>query len=189
MDNEIDDKSNDINATDDCPYFDQNGEILLDNLAYYFEGITQTSFAFCGIIFNCVACIVLASKEMKNSFNHMLIALAIFDSGYLTGSILESFRKSFHLATSLHISLFPHLLFPGQTIMMSASIFMTVAIAIERYVAVHYPLNYNQVIYLFLFYFTRFAYFAVSPALKSQYCHHNQTIAMPIWLKNTFKYK
>ena len=29
--------------------------------------------------------------------------------------------------------------------MMSASIFMTVAIAMERYVAVHYPLDYNQV--------------------------------------------
>ena len=33
----------------------------------------------------------------------------------------------------------------GQTIMMSASILMTVAIAIERYIAVHYPLDYNQV--------------------------------------------
>ena len=148
MSNGSDRSSNQNNATtDDCPYFDQNGDILLDNLAFYLEGITQTSFAFAGIMFNCIACIVLGSKEMKNSFNHMLIALAIFDSGYLIGSILESFRKSFQLVTSLHISLFPYLLFPGQTIMMSASIFMTVAIAIERYVAVHYPLNYNQVIY------------------------------------------
>ena len=28
---------------------------------------------------------------------------------------------------------------------MSGSVFMTVAIALERYAAVHYPLNYNQV--------------------------------------------
>jgi hypothetical protein len=82
---------------------------------------------------------------MRNSFNLMLIALAVFDSGYLFGSILESFRKSFKLTTSLHIILFPNFLFPGQTIMMSASILMTVAIAIERYIAVHYPLDYNQV--------------------------------------------
>ena len=31
-------------------------------------------------------------------------------------------------------------------IFMSASIFMTVAIAMERYVAVHYPIDYNQVL-------------------------------------------
>ena len=31
---------------------------------------------------------------------------------------------------------------------MSASIFMTVAIAIERYIAVHYPLDYNQASHL-----------------------------------------
>jgi hypothetical protein len=75
----------------------------------------------------------------------MLIALALFDSGYLLGSILESFRKSFHLFSRVHMLLFPYFLYPGQTIMMSASIFMTVAIAMERYVAVHYPLDYNQV--------------------------------------------
>jgi hypothetical protein len=43
--------------------------------------------------------------------------------------------------------LFPLFLYPGQAIMMSASIFMTVAIAMERYVAVHYPVDYNQVQY------------------------------------------
>ena len=33
-----------------------------------------------------------------------------------------------------------------QTIAMTGSIFMTVAIAFERYVAVHYPLNYSQAV-------------------------------------------
>ena len=51
----------------------------------------------------------------------------LYSPGYLMGSILESFRKSFHLTTSLHMILFPHLLVPGQTISMSASIFMTVS--------------------------------------------------------------
>ena len=57
----------------------------------------------------------------------------------------DLFRKSFQLMTSVHTYLFPYLLYPGQMIMMTASIFMTVAIAMERYAAVHYPLNYNQV--------------------------------------------
>ena len=133
---------------EECPDYSQFGEQLLNTMSFYLEGIIQTPIAIVGILANCLACLVLASKQMRNSFNLMLIALALFDSGYLFGSILESFRKSFHLATWLHTLLFPHFLFPAQTIMMSASIFMTVAIAIERYIAVHYPLDYNQVSHL-----------------------------------------
>ena len=43
---------------------------------------------------------------MRNSFNILLIALALFDNTYLVGSILESFRKRFQLITNLVI--FPH---------------------------------------------------------------------------------
>ena len=35
------------------------------------------------------------------------MALAVFDSTYLAGTILESFRKSFKLATLTHLRLFP----------------------------------------------------------------------------------
>ena len=40
---------------------------------------------------------------MRNSFNILLIALALFDNTYLVGSILESFRKRFQLYTDLVI--------------------------------------------------------------------------------------
>ena len=75
----------------------------------------------------------------------MLIFLSFFDTWYLFGSILESFRKSFNLETDVHIQLFPYLLYPGQMVMMMCSVYMTVAIAIERFSAVRYPLSYNQV--------------------------------------------
>jgi hypothetical protein len=57
---------------------------------------------------------------------------------------LESFRKQFGLATDIHIILFPYLLYPFNQIAITGSIFMTVAIALERFIAVHYPLDYNQ---------------------------------------------
>ena len=89
---------------------------------------------------------MLATKEMRNPFNLLLVALACFDTCYLTGSILESVRKCFPaLTTDAHILSFPWVLYPGQMIAMTASDIMTVAIAMERYVAVHYPLDYNQV--------------------------------------------
>ena len=49
------------------------------------------------------------------------------------------------MASQWHIILFPHLLYPFNQVAVTGSIFMTVAIAWERYVAVHYPLDYNQV--------------------------------------------
>ena len=75
----------------------------------------------------------------------MLIGLSFFDTWYLFGSILESFRIAFDLETNLHIQLFPYFLYPGQMIVMMCSVYMTVAIAIERFSAVRYPLIYNQV--------------------------------------------
>jgi hypothetical protein len=42
------------------------------------------------------------------------------------------------------IVLFPYFLYPVNQVAVSGSIFMTVAIAWERYVAVHYPIDYNQ---------------------------------------------
>ena len=63
----------------------------------------------------------------------------------LFGSVLESFRKDFGLATDIHIVLFPYLLYPVNQVAITGSIFMTVAIAWERYVAVHFPIDYNQV--------------------------------------------
>jgi len=81
---------------------------------------------------------------MRNSFNLLLVTLACFDSTYLFGSILESFRKQFALGSDIHIILFPYLLYPFTQIAITGSIFMTVAIALERFIAVHYPINYSQ---------------------------------------------
>jgi hypothetical protein len=103
-----------MNSSSDCPDFDESGQEILNNLSFYLEGVVQTPVAIIGVLGNILSSLILASKEMRNSFNLMLIALAIFDSGYLFGSILESFRKCFNLGTWLHKKQFPHLLFPGK---------------------------------------------------------------------------
>ena len=42
--------------------------------------------------------------------------MAIFDSTYLFGSVLESFRKHFQMETELHVILFPWFLYPFNQI-------------------------------------------------------------------------
>ena len=122
------------------------GEKLLQLLGFWMEGVGQTSIAITGILCNIFLVVILFDKDMRNSFNFMLIALSVCDSWYLLGSILESFRKSFNLMSKAHTYLFPHFLFPGQMIAMTSSVYLTVAISVERFAAVHYPLNYHQVI-------------------------------------------
>ena len=75
----------------------------------------------------------------------MLIALSFVDSGYLVASIFESFRKSFDMASDVQKQLFPMLLYPCHSIMLTMSIFMTVGISLERYTAVHQPVDYKLV--------------------------------------------
>ena len=135
------------NATEmaiDCPVYSNEDMLLVDEFSFWIEGVIQTIVAILGILGNSVASIILSRKEMRNAFNLLLVTMACFDSTYLFGSILESFRKQFNLATKLHIILFPYLLYPFNQIAITASIFMTVAIALERFIAVHYPLNYSQ---------------------------------------------
>ena len=83
--------------------------------------------------------------DMRNSFNLLLISLLCIDTWYLLGSVLESFRRCFDIYHQLHIIVFPYLLYPLQSVAMSASIFMTVGIALERYIAVHYPIGKRNI--------------------------------------------
>ena len=48
-----------------------------------------------GFLANLLVLPVLLSKEMKNTFNHLLICLTIFDNVYVMCSILECIRKYF----------------------------------------------------------------------------------------------
>ncbi len=58
-----------MDTSSDCPDYDKSGDLLLDNLGFYLEGILQTSLAIAGLLSNFISCLVLASKEMRNSFN------------------------------------------------------------------------------------------------------------------------
>ena len=137
-------KNTTFNYTIDCPIFTDGDDAFLDRFSFWVEGVLQTVFGVLGIFGNIIACLIITRKDMRNSFNLLLVSLACFDSTYLIGSILESVRKSFGFTSEAHIVLFPYLLYPLNQMAISGSIFMTVAIAWERYIAVHYPLDYNQ---------------------------------------------
>ena len=81
---------------------------------------------------------------MRNSFNFLLIGLLCFDSSFLCGVLLDMVRKAFFgkiFVTDVHTILFPYVFYPASVIFMTASICMTAAMALERFIAVHYPIG------------------------------------------------
>ena len=82
--------------------------------------------------------------QMRNSFNFLLIGLLCFDSSFLCGVLLDMVRKAFFgkiFVTDIHTILFPYVFYPASVIFMTASICMTAAMALERFIAVHYPIG------------------------------------------------
>ena len=77
---------------------------------------------------------------MKNerilNYSRTLAFLAVFDTVYLTCDILDSIRQYFPPVHPVHTYAFPYLLYPLQNVAMVASIYTTVVVALERYVAV-----------------------------------------------------
>jgi hypothetical protein len=103
---------------------------------------------------NILSIIILSSKEMKNPFNRLLVALAVFDSVfisfmlldytfvrgklyrlvYLSFSFILVYSWPFTLDSELYAYLFPKLLFPLNNISLCCSIYLIVCIAFERFV-------------------------------------------------------
>ena len=115
----------------------------VDSFAFWVEGIMQCILAISGIFGNSISTFILLKKNMRNSFNSLLIALTFMDTCYLIGAILESFRKCFSISTYLHIQMFPYFLYPGINIAFTSSVVMRVGIAIERYITVHHPIEHR----------------------------------------------
>ena len=124
-----------------CYNSTEQNDALLQNIGFWVEGVLPIIIGVPGIVGNVFASIILSGKTMRNSFNILLIALAIYDSGYV---VLDIFQKRSELHNNFYVMLFPYLLYPLEMIAMTGSILLTVAIAIERYTAVHYPISYRQ---------------------------------------------
>ena len=84
-----------------CPEFTEFSSEMLTQVSFWVEGALSCSVAMAGFLGNVGSVVILSGKEMRNSFNWLLIGLACFDNVYLLGSILESFRKDFEMVSNV----------------------------------------------------------------------------------------
>jgi hypothetical protein len=65
----------------------------------------------------------------------MLAYLSIFDSLYIVLSIAEAFRRHYS-PTNFYVYIFSYFLYPFQNVILCCTIYMPVALAVERYRAI-----------------------------------------------------
>ena len=71
----------------DCPEFGEDYFKMAEEFSFWVEGVFQTIVGILGIFGNIVAGFILSRREMRNSFNLLLVTLACFDSTYVSNNI------------------------------------------------------------------------------------------------------
>ena len=136
------------NTTTECPEFTNTTLNLVIELSFWVGGVLNCILAVFGFLINIVSAYVLLTSPIlkNNTFNQLLSILLIIDNMCLFFIMVEVFSNKFDLRRSLELyDIFhPYFFHPFRNITLTSSIFMTVAIAHERYRAIRYPLIHRQ---------------------------------------------
>ena len=105
---------------------------MYNNISWLFENVLQTIIGIAGLLANASAIPILCSKEMSSIFNRLLVLLAVYDNFYIICSLLEAMRKR-NSHSEIHEHAFAYGLYQLHNFVLCGSIFLTVALALERY--------------------------------------------------------
>ena len=148
-----------MNQSDDLPHCIMDATNMsfstIQAYKYYFDGILVSVFSVIGIIANTLTIIVLKQAKFKSCFYQLLFALSCFDTLFIIFGGINYANRAFDASNILFIILFPFLIHPLTHIGMSCSIFMTLAISIERFLGICFPLKFPTQ--------TRKAWFYIAP--------------------------
>ena len=107
---------------------------------FWTEGVVSAVVAIFGLMGNMISIWVLSDDELRSSpFNRLLLALAIIDCMFIMPGTIIYTAKAFSWEAAWYNQIFPVFLYPFTDIALCSSIYMTVAIAVERYIGLCRP--------------------------------------------------
>ena len=145
---------------------DKSSEEIYMVFSYWTENVIQTIIGVVGIASNSIAIPVLCSRKMSSIFNRLLMFLAIFDNFFIICQLLEARRKITNMGilyedvfSQTHEYAFAYFLYQFHSFVLVCSMYITVALALERYQAACKPVEYynktkgvNPMTRVFLYY-------------------------------------
>ena len=107
---------------------------------FWAEGVASTVVAISGLTGNLISIWVLSDDELRTGvFNRLLRSLAVVDCMFILPGAIIYTAKAFSWQADWYNRLFPVFIYPFTEIAFCSSIYMTVAIAVERYLGVCRP--------------------------------------------------
>ena len=116
-----------------------SARIEYDEWPSWVDLFSRDIIAVLGIFGNAAIIMIRMQMHLRNTFNKLLVALAVLDTFVLIMFLAVTICKN---SKTFHI-MFPYFIWPIGNIVTRGSVFMTVVIAYERYMAVRHPLSFN----------------------------------------------
>lgn len=143
---EANNTSNDGNSSKDpCQVEFSPSENLFE---FVVSGLVLNVVGVVGILGNILSMVILSRPQMRSSINYLLIGLARCDTVLIiTSMLLFGFRSIYPYTGYLffyNYYIYPQIVpyvFPLATAAQTASIYLTLMVSLERYVAVCHPLR------------------------------------------------
>lgn len=115
---------------------------------FWTNGVLLNLVGILGIFGNIISMIILSRPQMKSSINYLLIGLARCDSVLIVTSVLLFGIPAIYPYTGnffvYYYNIYPHLapfLFPLAMIAQTVTVYLTLTVTLERFVAVCHPLR------------------------------------------------
>ncbi|XP_023338303.1 FMRFamide receptor [Eurytemora carolleeae] len=118
-------------------------------LQYYLDGYGMSIFGCVSLISNFISALVHLKYKGRSTFDNLVIMLSVSDLLFVLVAVTEMslitvFQWPIHPRHPLMFLLTPKFFYPMKNILSNLSMFLTLSIAIERYMAVCKPLTHRD---------------------------------------------